>query len=232
MPTVLTIERDDYFSREQPEKSEEQINRVKIITQPLQPAVATSQVYKTRDLITLEPSTSYTFTAEYGSKPVLITGATASIADSTGGILTILSATFYPWGAVVIVENNDATTGSANVIIEGYALSVQGKETIVSEDADSINDNGIQEYSYPENHLIQNSAVAQLIATALLASYKQYRKDVSINWRGNPALELADDILVTTYERGAVKVQESFRVYKNQIAFDGALNQVTDGRKI
>ncbi len=232
MSIALIIDRDNYFSREQPEKSEEQVNRVEIVTQPLTPATSTSQVYKTKELITLAAGGSYTLTAEYGSPPVLTTDATATITDNTGGTLTILSQTFYPWGAVVIVENNDSSEGSAHVTIEGYALTVQGKETIIAEDTDSIEDNGLQKYTYPANHLIQDATVAGLIATKLLASYKQYRKDVNVQWRGNPALELADDILVTTYERGATKVQESFRVYKNQITFDGSLSQTTDGRKI
>lgn len=233
MSIALTIGRDDYFTREQPEKSEEQVNRVEVTTQPLLSEAAPSQVFSTSNPIILEPSTYYTLTAQYGSPPVHPTGATATITNEGVATLTILSSTFYPWGAVIIIENNDAThAGSANITIDGIALKVQGKETIVAEDADSIADNGLQKYTYPNNHLIQSPEMALQIATALLNSYKQYRKDVSVNWRGNPALELADDILVTTYERGATKVQESFRAYKNQIAFDGSLNQTTDGRKL
>jgi hypothetical protein len=162
----------------------------------------------------------------------LTTGASSSIADNTGGTLTILSAIYYPWGAEVIVENNDTVQGSASVVIEGYAMTVDGKETIVSEDSDSIEDNGLQKYAYPVNPLVQSKEMAQLIANSLLTSYKQYRKDTNVNWRGNPALELGDIIIATEYERGSTLVQGNFKVYKNQIEYDGALTQITDGRKV
>lgn len=227
----LTITRDHYYRREQPEKSEEMVNRVEITTQPLLPETELSTVY-TSDTITIDAYDSYTLTAEYGSPPVLTSGASSSITDSEGGTLTILSSTYYPWGAEVIVENNTATEGSGKVEIEGFALEVQGKETVSSEDSDSIDDNRLMKYEYPKNHLIQNAEIAQLIADTLLSSYKQYRKDVNLQWRGNPALELGDTITVTVYKRGDTEVTQDFKVYKNQIEFDGTLKQTTDGRKI
>ena len=229
--TVLTIERSDYYTREQPEKSEEMVNRVEVVTQPLQPETDLSTVYTSKE-ITVAGSGSHTLTAEYASPPVLVEDAVASIIDNTGGTITVLSSTFYPWGGEIVIENNTATEGTAKVKIEGYALKVQGKETVTAEDTASIGDNGLSKYTYPDNHLIQSPEMAQLIADTLLASYKLYRKDVNINWRGNPSLELGDDILVTVYERGATKVQQEFRVYKNQIEYNGSINQITDGRKI
>ena len=229
------IGKDDYFTRDQPDKSEELVNSVEVLTQPLKPEAAVSSVYSTSNPIVLAHGQSYTLTAEYGSPPVMTTGATATITQEDGyaATLTILSSTFYPWGAIIIIENNDPTyEGSANISIEGFALKVQGQETISAEDEDSILDNGLQKYSYPKNVLIQSAEMAQLIADTLLASYKLYRKDVSVNWRGNPALELADTILVTEYERGSTKVDGTFKITKNQIQYDGTLNQITDGRKI
>lgn len=227
----LVISKDDYFSREQPEKSEELVNRVEILTQPLQPEAATSQLYSS-SVITLEPSTYYTLIAEYGSPPALTTGASTAIVNSGVGVLTVLSSTYYPWGAEVIIENNDSSQGSAYITIDGYALTVQGKETVIAEDTDSILDNGLQKYTYPNNHLIQDAVIAQQIATTLLSSYKQNRKDVNLNWRGNPCLELSDTIIVPEYERGSTRVQGNFKIYKNLIEFDGALNQITNGRKV
>jgi len=37
---------------------------------------------------------------------------------------------------------------------------------------------------------------------------------------------------VTTYERGATIVNEDFKIYKNQLEYDGTFKQITEGRKI
>jgi len=123
------IGKDDYFTRDQPDKSEELVNSVEVTTQPLKPEASTSEVYKTSKLLVLEKSTSYTLLAEYREPPVLTAWAVASVVDNVGATITILSSTFYPWGAIIIIENNDPTyEGSANIAIEGFALKVQGQE--------------------------------------------------------------------------------------------------------
>ena len=119
--TVLTIERSDYYTREQPEKSEEMVNRVEVVTQPLQPETVLSTVYTSKE-ITVAGSGSYTLTAEYASPPVLVEDAVASIIDNTGGNITVLSSTFYPWGAEIVIINGDLDAETEKVKIEGYAL--------------------------------------------------------------------------------------------------------------
>lgn len=229
---TIPISNLDYYTREQPTKSEELVNRVVVTTQPLVAATATEEIFKMSEAFSLTPTESKDFTIYYKKIPVLETGTITTFVDTTGGVFTLTSATYYPWGAELTVTNNDVTTGEARVKIEGFPIEVSGEESIVEEALPEIKTYGLQEYIYPKNHLIQGSTIAGLIASNLLASYKTIRKDTSIVWRGNPALELGDVIEVPEYKRGATNVTGNFKIVKNQIEYDGTLREKTDARKV
>ena len=116
--------------------------------------------------------------------------------------------------------------------VEGLPINVSGEESVVEEAIPEIKSYGLQEYIYPKNHLIQAPAIAELIASKLLTSYKTVRKDTSIVWRGNPALELGDTIELPEYKRGATEVLGDFKIIKNKISYNGTLIETTDGRKV
>ena len=80
--------------------------------------------------------------------------------------------------------------------------------------------------------MVQTAEVANLIASTLLATYKESRKDVSLNWRGNPALELGNLISVKEYEKDTETQNGIFYVTKNKYQFDGTLKCDTEGRKV
>jgi hypothetical protein len=53
-----------------------------------------------------------------------------------------------------------------------------------------------------------------------------------LNWRGDVALELGDEITTPVYKRGTTTVNDDFYVFKTKINYDGTLNSVLEGRKI
>lgn len=223
----------EYYTREQPTKSEELVNRVVVTTQPLIAATATEELFKNSDEFTLNPSETRDFRFYYTKQPALETGATTSLFDTSGGTLNVDTETYYPWGVELTITNTDAVvSGSAKVLVEGFPLEVSGEETVIDEALPEIQQYGLQEYVYPNNHLIQSVDMAERVAEKLLAGYKVIRKDTSLVWRGNPALELGDNIMVPEYKRDAIEIMGTFKIIKNQIEYDGALKERTDARKV
>tara|TARA_R100001480_G_scaffold7322_1_gene14908 strand:+ start:18002 stop:19027 length:1026 start_codon:yes stop_codon:yes gene_type:complete len=229
---VIVLTNQDYYTREQPTKSEELVNRVVVTTQPLIEATVAEEIFKMSEVFTLTPSETRDFVLYYKKQPALETGATTSLVDAVGATLTVSSETYYPWGVELTITNSDVVDGSAKVKVEGLPINVSGEESVVEEAIPEIKSYGLQEYIYPKNHLIQAPAIAERIASELLTSYKTVRKDTSIVWRGNPALELGDTIELPEYKRGATEVLGDFKIIKNKISYNGTLIETTDGRKV
>lgn len=229
---VIPLTSLDYYTREQPTKSEELVNRVVVTTQPLIAAISTEELFKMSDTFTLNDTETRDFIFYYKKIPALETGAVTTFVDASGGAFTITTETYYPWGVELTITNSSGVTGSAKIQVDGYPIEVSGEESIIEEATPEIKSYGLQEYTYPKNHLIQSDALAGLIASNLLTSYKTIRKDTSVVWRGNPALELGDTIEVPEYKRGATEVLGNFKIIKNQISYDGTLRETTNGRKV
>jgi len=121
-----------------------------------------------------------------------------------------------------------ANTGTFKIKVDGIRYSFKGSTIKTAFDTPSITENGKKTYRFPNNYLVQTDTVAQIIADNLLASYHLPRRDLTLNWRGTPALELGDTINVPTY--GAKTA--NYVVYKNKFDFDGGLKCTTSARKV
>jgi hypothetical protein len=77
---------------------------------------------------------------------------------------------------------------------------------------------------------VQTLAQAQAIATGLLSSAKIARRDIELEWRGNPALELGDPISVLT---DAQRDRRSdYAIIRQEIDWSGYLRTRLTGRRI
>src|SRR5690606_5768996 len=112
--------------------------------------------------------------------------------------VSIVDARYYAWGAEVDIRNTSGSTANVTLTITGTRLVARAGELVVVRDEASQTLNGRLVYEFPENHLIQTRAQAQTIAQALLASFKDPRRDIELEWRGNPALELGDPVTIIT----------------------------------
>jgi hypothetical protein len=224
------IDRDDYYTRNQPAKSEELKNRVSVKYAPLVQG-APEEVYRSSEPISLAAGASVTLDAEYNNIPCI--NAAADKDNVTASSFSV-SASYYSWGAIVTVTNTGAVAGTCELFIEATPLTVaEGKNYQSAENAPSIQENGVLEYKFPENHLIQSAEVADDIADALITAYSTPRKDVAVTWRGDPALELGDEITVPVYHRPpAAAIMGDFYVFKNKLDFDGTVKMQTEGRKL
>jgi hypothetical protein len=220
----------DYYTKSQPAKSEELVNVVEVPVKPLAPKAAPEEVYS-KDL-TIAASTTTVFEVKYSSIPCLVDGASASLEDETAGVSIVQPYTFYAWGASISIRNTAGTSGTCTLKVDATPLEVVGEEIVVSTDSTSVRENGTLKYSYPGNHLIQNRDIAERIADNLLDTYSTPRKDVSVVWRGNPAIDTTDIIEIPEYQKQGLDIRGDFAILKQQHEFDGTLKTTTEARKV
>ena len=151
-----------------------------------------------------------------------VTDCSAAITSSPAGA-TITEATYYSYGAHLEV------TGSANgqsitaLTITGKPLIVVGGEIVTETDGESIRRNGDKTLAIMENRLIQSDTLAEEIAEAIIATTANEFRDIAIDWRGDPTLELGDKVTVDGFD-GVIVTQE--------FDFDGALKAKAQVRRI
>lgn len=217
---VATITQDDYFRKDNPVKWSEIANYVEVETQPLRPD-ATQEVYRSNEPVSINAGQTKTITAYYNHTPCI--DATATLENAVTGA-TITKATYYAWGADISVSSTN--TGTFELVINARPLKVLNKEKAIAKDDASILDNGMLKYTFPANSLIQTREVAQKIADTLLAYFKNPRRDVEVEWRGNPALLLGDRVAVVDKDE-----ENEYFVTRQEIEFDGALRAKMAGRR-
>lgn len=215
--SVDTLTRDDYFSKDNPVKWSEVANFIEVETQPLRPDVL-QEVYKSNEPVNISAGETKSITAFYNSTPCI--NASSSV---TFGIIT--EVTYYAWGANVKIYSSAA--GTFELTINAQPLKILNKEKVVRQDADSIIDMGTIKYTFPANSLVQTVAVAEKIADNLLAYYKNPRRDVEVDWRGNPAMLLGDRVTVIDKNE-----QNDYFVVKQELEYNGALIANLSGRRL
>jgi hypothetical protein len=215
---ALYLTKCDYYDKNNPTNSGAVANYVEVFANPLRPAQAAEEVYRATEEI---PAGVRTYTALYNDKPVI--EAVASLEAAPVGA-TITSAKYYAWGADIQVSSPEA--GEIELVVTGKPLRSTGRQKMVASDSKSIRENGERRYIFPDNPLIQTPETAQRIADLIVAICGNPRRDLSLNWRGNPALLLGHRITVPDYD-GATR---DFHVVRNEFTWDGALQATLDGR--
>jgi hypothetical protein len=130
------------------------------------------------------------------------------------------------------IKNNHSETLTFTFSITAYPLEVRSQQVVTKEDEVSIAENGLKSYDFPDNPLVQSTSVAQVIADNLLAVYSPARRDVELDWRGNPALELGDVVCVPEYQRDGIDARGHYVVVQQEFEWDGGLRAKLTGRRI
>lgn len=217
----LTITQDDYFRKDNPVRWGQIANYIEIETQPLRPDVS-QEVYRSNDPVAVNAGQIMTLTVYYNQTPCI--NASASLENATNTV--IVAATYYAWGADITIQNNGTETENVTIVINAQPLKVMNKEKAIAKDDASITDNGLIRYTFPANPLVQTLSMAQTIANKLLQSFKDPRRDVEVEWRGNPALLLGDRVSVIDN----VETNDYF-VVRQELEYDGALRARLSGRR-
>lgn len=213
---------DDYFMKDNPAKGSEIANHIEVETQPLRP-VEEIEIYRSNESISIKTGERKTITITFNEVPCIDVNLQL---EGTG---QIESANIYAWGADVTVASEE--DGSFVIIATGKPLKVLNKEKAIARDEKSIRDNGERQYKFSGNPLIQTLSIAQTIANKLLQYYKEPRRDLSLEWRGNPALELGDLIVVADYQRGKTDQRGFYYITKQEIEYAGSLRARLEGRR-
>lgn len=237
------INENNYFNKVQPAKSEELLNSIEVNHNPMQVQDFNDEYYKTMEAIPITPFAVVDVECVYSEPPCLEPTATVYVTNADGELnyngvtgeisntqLAISSVTYYAWGAALTIVGGEGFFFV--VVISSTPLKSQGIEGYTAQDTSSILENGVLKYVYPKNHLIQSRVEAVDIATILLATYVVPRKDISISWRGDPAIELTDVMTIPEYNKNGIYTEGDFTVYKQVLKYDGTLKAKLDGRKV
>ncbi len=150
--------------------------------------------------------------------------AAASLATAPTGA-TIQASTHFAWGSRVTVHSPAA--GTFTLVINGRPIREVAREQIVSQNDASIAMHGEQLHKFPSNHLVQTTARAQTIADVLLRLGSNPQRNLTLDWRGNPALTLGDLVTISEHSRQGV-----FTVVRQELDYDGALRARLEGIRI
>jgi len=222
----LVLTRDDFYpEKDHPVQWGQVVNYVEVITQPLSPASSLSEVYRSNSAVSIAAGQTKTLNVVFNQTPCI--EAVASLEDA-GASTTIIGETHYAWGSVMQVKNSGEAPDTFMLVIDAKPLTVQNRERAIAQDSASITDNGVIAYTFPDNPLVQTLDMAQSIADALVASYKDARRDMTLPWRGNPALELADRITVPDFQDLST---QDYHVISQLTEFDGGLSSTLKGRR-
>ena len=226
----ITLTTSSYFSKDLPENTDDLSNIIKVNVHTLTAAGEETTVYDSGEggERSIAASSSETISIEFTSIPV--SDPTIIIyEESTGVTMSVVST--YAYGADLLIENSEGTIGSYKIKATGTEYSYNVVTPIELRDETSIFMYGEKTYEYPNNHFVQTETVGNAIAAKLLATYKTLRKDLTIEWRGNPAVELGDTVQAPIYYKNPTSVA-SYVIVKNNIKFDGGLEYSTNARAV
>ena len=213
---------DDYFRKDNPSRQSDIANHVTVETQPLKPDEE-QEVYTSNEPIQIQSNETKTVTIQFNHTPCIDVNVTLE------GVGVIVATDTYAWGADVTVASS--TAGEFTLKATGKPLKVINKDIIIVQDEKSIIDNGIIRYKFPGNHLIQSRAIAETIAEKLLQYYKDPKRDLTMDWRGNPSLELGDIVTVNDYVRGDEEERGYYYITKQELEYAGYLRAKLEGRR-
>ena len=219
---------DNIYNKDHPLDWGKLINYVEVRATPRVPGPE-ELVYQDTEPFVVPSGTTVTRTYFYESKPVI--EAQEPVVTTESEDVTVKSYTPYAWGMNVTFENTGVTEAEiTKVDIYGKKLEPAGGKIAIAQDVTSIRDNGKQTLSEPiTSEFIQTQERAQQIADTLLAAYKDPRRDITLDARGNIALRLGDRITAPDYRD---QVKGDYYILRQELTFDGGLRARIDAQKI
>lgn len=106
--------------------------------------------------------------------------------------------------------------------IDEFGQALPGAK-VIAMDEGNITENGKLKFAMPKNPLIQTENHAELLANRLLDLYKDAKRTLTLEWRGNPALLLGDVITVGNSE---------YKISTQELDYTGALRAKLTARRL
>lgn len=187
-------------------RSQEVTNRCIISVKPLVALTATD-VWQNDRPIVVQNGETRVVEMRVTDYPAIIDGSASAVPD------IIDSVEYLSWGARVTITGT-ADDQSVILTLNAKPLVVQGETIIDYDDTPSIRLNGEKVLSITNNSLMQEPDVCEAIAIDIVNRNKDARRDADITWRGNPALEVGDCVLLDNVKHS---------VQNSEISFNGTL---------
>ena len=116
------------------------------------------------------------------------------------------------------------------IVVETQPVDSNGNKLpgvkVIAKDDESITENGLLPFEFPANPLVQTVEMAEEIAGRLLEIFKDPRRNLELDWRGNPAVLLGDVVSVVDSRE-----KNDYRVVRQEIEYTGALRARLTGRR-
>ena len=214
----FTVARVDYNKQTRPIKLSTVKNYITVPYGPLAPETESSEIYTT-DEITIEAGdTTKTVPIEWGDDAVLEPLA-EPVEQEDVSMVVSAGTVYYPWGASVVLTKISGTSGTLKIKITGKKLVAgEVKEKSVWDSLAIAIPNNKKVHKLNHNSMIQTEIAAVAIGNSLLLSLADARRDVTVEYSGNPATEIGDIANIEVYSPTAV--YDEFRVMRQQFKFD------------
>lgn len=227
LESELTYDRSDYMDKSNQPIYENIVNKISVTTSPIEKTTSQT-VYQTlsTDKETIEGSATTEYEITFKEKPA--SDGVATVDPAVSGV-TVTDYTLYAWGGMVEVTNTNSSSQDFQIKVVGSTYDIGGQKTITVQDDDSIEDNGTFFLSYEGNYFLQNQNLAGAVGNALLKSFKDPQRDLTITFSpgGNPAIENDDRISVTD-----LYSTKEYNIVSQRINYDGGLNIEQKGRVV
>jgi len=151
-----------------------------------------------------------------------------SIDDLSGGEFTV-----YITDNEYFRKNNPLQYNQiANYLdIEYTPISVLGEggdtKKVIIRNEESIVENGLKTFNVSGNELIQTFDLSINILNRLMEIYSNSKRNLELDWRGNPAFLLNELVKITDDTNGS-----SYRITSQQLTYNGVLRATMKGRKL
>jgi len=218
--SVASLTKSNYFKKSNPIQQKEIVNYVEVTIYPLTEETQTETIYDSSVPIPIEADETKTVTIEYKEIPSEVT---ITAKQSPAGF-TITNIDYYSWGADVTVYSPNA--GDFILKADGNPIKQTGKEIAIVTDETSIKEHGVLKYTIQNCHLIQKREHAEELANKAIQISSLPRRTFTIDWRGDPTLELGDKISVTDDFETA-----DCYIVRQEFQYDGTLRSRIIGRR-
>lgn len=224
-----TLSPDQYYSKDSPLAFSEIVNYVEVRATPRVLGTA-SEIYNDSESITVPAGGTATQFCIFSTDDPCTTIQTAVFTQS-GADITLTAQVDYTWASELTFSNAGGTDQTVDTIsITGTPLETSGEKIAVATDDNSIRLNGKQALQTPvENAFIQSKARAQAIADAILAAYKDPRRDVVVDARGYTISRIGERMTVQSVDTAT---SNDYTITRQQVEYDGGLKIEMTGQKI